>query len=175
MLSGEDMLKQADKSSVIRLGGYNRLYHAARFRRRDRSYSMNDRIPEEQLVDLGMHVRAELRLEDGEIETTEFDLVTDEQADFAAGLLGISTPLAQSILGKPAGAAVRYRSGDILEARILSVAASDPAALAEAAERRPRAARKAALDAQRASAIAFASSVNNKWGDYDPSAIEKWE
>ena len=53
-----------------------------------------------------------------------FDLVPDEKADLADGLLGLGTPLAQAIKGQTAGRAVLYNQGDIREVRILKVAYS---------------------------------------------------
>ena len=42
----------------------------------------------------GMHVEVELIGENGLSEPLAFDLVPDEQADFANGFLGAGTPLA---------------------------------------------------------------------------------
>ena len=62
-------------------------------------------MPQENpmLVALGTHVEVELIDESGASEHLAFDLVPDEQADFANGFLGAGTPLAQAIWGRTRG------------------------------------------------------------------------
>jgi hypothetical protein len=61
---------------------------------------------------------------DGEAELLAFDIVQQQAADFEAGFLSISTPLARAIVGRPAGSEVSYLMGDVVKVRILSVARS---------------------------------------------------
>ena len=62
-------------------------------------------------VALGTHVEVELIDEAGVSERLAFDLVPDEQADFANGFLGVGTPLAQAILGQTASETVVLSAG----------------------------------------------------------------
>ena len=118
---------------------------------------------------VGTHVLLELITEDSQTEQHEFDLVTDRSADFARGFLGESTPLAQAILGQPAGRTLLYQNADIRAVRILAVTPSQ--AIPEDAEaRRQESLRKVVHQSESTNAILFASSFSGKWGDYDPVA-----
>ena len=125
-------------------------------------------------VNVGYHVEIEMVARAGEGEKMAFDIVPDAMADFAAGLLGVSTPLAKALMGHAAGSEVPYEMEDIRAVRILSVRPAQEAS-AEAAEKRRAGAERAARQARRDSAISFASSFSGKWGDYDPAGMEGWE
>jgi hypothetical protein len=127
------------------------------------------------LVQLGSHVLVELLDSSGETQQLEFDLVPDESADFSRGYLGLSTPLAKTILNQPAGALIPYRQADILSVKILSLTPPASLPLADLAQQREEAARKALQQVQQTSAMIFASSFSGKWGDYDPEGITHWE
>jgi hypothetical protein len=131
--------------------------------------------PPEPLVQLGSHVLVELLDSSGETQQLEFDLVPDSSADFSRGYLGLSTPLAQAILSQPAGAVLPYQQADILQATVLSVAPPASLPLADLAQQREEAARKALQQVQQTAAMIFASSFSGKWGDYDPEGITHWE
>ena len=118
-----------------------------------------------------MHIVLELITDDGETEQHEFDLVADRSADYARGFLGESTPLAQAILGQPAGRTLLYQNADIRAVRILEVTPSQ--VIPEDAEtRRQETIRKAVHQSESTNAILFASSFSGKWGDYDPTGLE---
>ena len=136
---------------------------------------MQDSPPPGPLVRLGSHVLVELLDASGETQQLEFDLVPDQAADFSRGYLGLSTPLAQAILEKPAGVTVEYRQADILQVHILSVTSSASLPIADLTQQREEAARKALEQVQRTDAMIFASSFSGKWGDYDPDGIAHWE
>jgi hypothetical protein len=121
----------------------------------------------------GRHVELELKYETSEVERLSLDVVTDNAADFERGFLGESTPLAKAILGKPAGSVIPYRAGDIVEVRILSVSADLSAQPADLSERREEVTRKAIHHADHTSAVIYASSMNSKWGDYDPDGLKE--
>ncbi len=116
----------------------------------------------------GTHVQVELVDEAGNTEHLAFDIVPDAQADFAHGFLGISTPLAQAILGQPEGIAVPYTVGDIVQARIQSVTLDVRAPSTDAEAKRQAVLRQALAQAEQVSDMAFALAVGSKWGDYDP-------
>jgi len=126
-------------------------------------------------VQPGSHVVVELLADSGETQQLEFDLVPEGSADFSRGYLGLTTPLAQAILDQPAGVTLPYHQADILQVRIITVTDSAPLPLADLAQQREEAARKALQQVQRTDAMIFASSFSGKWGDYDPEGIAHWE
>jgi hypothetical protein len=140
--------------------------------------SMSDRPttkydPHPGLVALGTRVEVELLTAEGDSEQLAFDIVPDDAANFAAGFLGASTPLARAIMGRPAGSRVRYTAGDIVEARILTVAASERLADEDAAAGRDAATRDAVNRAEAEDTIRLALTFSSKWGDYDPEPLER--
>lgn len=130
-----------------------------------------------ELVSNGMYVEVELVSVTGENERLAFTLVTDTQADFAAGFLGEGTPLAKTILGQPVGSELPYLVDELRLVRILSAKHSDQTPATDVAARREAAIREAVSKAELTNAMIFASAVNNKWGDYDPDGLdpEKWK
>jgi len=119
-------------------------------------------------------VELELSDNSGVVDRLSVDIVSDRSADFKAGFLGESTPLARTILDQPAGRTVQYRVGDLQTVRILSVSPSQAQADENAAARRQEAIQRAVAESDRTNAILFASSFSGKWGDYDPQGIEQW-
>jgi hypothetical protein len=120
------------------------------------------------LVAIGTHVEVELIDESGAGELLAVDIVPDNQADFSSGFLGAGTPLAQAILGQPAGSVVPYKVGDILQVRILKVASKASAPPADVEAKRQAVIQKAIAQSELVSDMAFALAVGSKWGDYDP-------
>ncbi len=129
--------------------------------------------PDESLpVAVGTHVEVELIDEAGEIDRLEFDLVPDQQADFANGFLGESTPLAQAIIGQSAGSVLPYRAGDIIKVRILTVTGEGRTPSEDVAAKRQAVIQQAVAESERISDMVFALAVGSKWGDYDPGEIK---
>jgi len=120
------------------------------------------------LVAIGTHVEVELVDESGAGELLAVDIVPDSQADFSSGFLGAGTPLAQAILGQPAGSVVPYKVGDILQVRILKVASNASAPPADVEAKRQAVIQQAIAQSELVSDMAFALAVGSKWGDYDP-------
>jgi hypothetical protein len=89
-------------------------------------------------------------------------------------LIGESTPLAKAIIGHEAGAHLPYRVGDALRVHLKNITMSLNSEPVDLTDRREDTLRKAVKESDRANAIIFASSMNSKWGDYDPSGIEDW-
>jgi hypothetical protein len=116
---------------------------------------------------VGTHVEVDLVDEQGGTERMAFDLVAENAADFDRGLLGINTPLAKAIRGKPAGGSVPYVMGDIRSVRILHVRPSEVDAAPDAEARRQATLDEARRKAERTNADMFASSFSGKWGDYN--------
>jgi hypothetical protein len=132
--------------------------------------------PEPNLV--ARYTRVEIDLTDpsGECERIAFTIVPDDQADFYSGLLGESTPLAAAILGKSAGMLASYYANGMQRVKILNVAPINGAGAGEAAARRKAAVQEALTQAERTSALIYATSVDSKWGDYDADGmIEGWD
>ncbi len=123
----------------------------------------------------GRHVELELKYQTAERERLSLDVVADKSADFDHGFLGESTPLAKAIMGRQAGEVVPYRAGDIVEVRILSVSAELSAQPEDLSQRREETERKAIRRSDHTSAVIYASSMNSKWGDYDPDGLKDEE
>lgn len=121
-------------------------------------------------IDLKTRVDLELIDARGRSEALSFDLVEDSRADYYDGFLGISTPLARAILGQVAGARLAYQAGDIVEVRILAVSRSIRQA-EDRTTKRQETFRRAAAESELKDRIAVATSVDNKWGDYDPAGL----
>ncbi len=121
----------------------------------------------------GRHVELEIKYQTSETERLGLDVVADKSADFNHGFLGESTPLAKAIMGRQAGEMVPYREGDIVEVRILSVSAELSAQPEDLSQRREEAERKAIRHSDHTSAVIYASSMNSKWGDYDPDGLKE--
>jgi hypothetical protein len=123
------------------------------------------------LVSLGCCVEVELVDQAGDSERLTFDIVPDRAADFTAGFLGAGTPLAQAIMGRPAGSVVPYRVGDMAEVHILAVALSERRAAEDATKARQALTQEAVERAKLDELVQLALTVNVKWGDYDPEGI----
>lgn len=136
---------------------------------------MTETNPSPLTAATGRHVELELLYEGGELERLSLDLVADTAADFARGMLGESTPLARAIHGQAAGSAIPYCEGDALEVRVLAVSAELAGQPVDLTTRRQETERKAVRRSDQTNLIIFASAVNNKWGDYDPGAIQDEE
>jgi len=132
-----------------------------------------DAANDTDVVRVGRHVLVELVYETGEVEQLAFDVVPDRVADFASGLLGESTPLAQALLGKRPGEALAYRAGDVAAARLLAVSTSERDSYGDVAARRRAILQEAVDHSDRTNALIYAASVNNKWGDYDPVWLDE--
>ena len=122
-------------------------------------------------VAIGTHAEVELVDESGAGEILAVDIVPDSQADFSSGFLGAGTLLARAILGQLPGSVVPYRVGDILQVRILKVAANASVPPADMEAKRQAVIQKAIAQSELVSDMAFALAVGSKWGDYDPGAI----
>ena len=122
------------------------------------------------LVALDTHVEVELIDETGASERLAFDLVPDEQADFANGFLGAGTPLAQALWGKATGEVVAYRQGDVISVRVVAVTAAARVLDEDGAAIRKALIQHAVAESERISDMVFALAVGSKWGDYDPGA-----
>jgi Transcription elongation factor, GreA/GreB, C-term len=129
--------------------------------------------PAEKLkIAIGSLVDVELVSQNGEVERLAFTLVEDKQADFSDGFLGMSTPLARTILGKTAGEVIPYQTGDLKSVKILSVQPSNRVQTENVAARRQAVIRKAVDHSDYINAMIFAGSVNSKWGDYDIGKLD---
>ncbi len=130
-----------------------------------------------EIVTLNSHVEVELVSQTGGREHLAFEIVPERAADFAAGRLSETAPLARAIMGKPAGAVIPYKVGDLRQVKVLSISAPATKTDTEAAA----AERDAKLDQARSQAelgnmISFALTFDSKWGDYDPEEIAaKWD
>ena len=134
-------------------------------------------MPETQKVRPGCLVDVELLSRAGESERLSFTLVEDDKADFDAGFLGLSTPLAKTILGKFAGQSLPYNVGDLKSVKIISVQASGQTQTEDVAARRQATLDKAIKHSDYVNAMIFAGAFNSKWGDYDIDKLDpsQWD
>ena len=95
----------------------------------------------------------------------------EEQADYYAGFLGVCTPLAQALIGHSAGSVIEYQAGDVRKVEILSVMPATKQDATDRAALREEVIRKAVAESELKNRIAVATSVDNKWGDYDPADL----
>ena len=127
-------------------------------------------------VAVGTHVEVELVTASGESEHMAFDIVPDSDADFAAGFLGVGTPLAQAIVGQYAGSRVPYTAADVVQVRVLAVASSVHAPAEDAAAKRQAVIREAVSRSDLEDTLRLALTVDVKWGDYDPDGLKaNWD
>lgn len=129
--------------------------------------------PPPGLVALGSRVEVELISRDGGRESLAFDIVPEQAADFDAGFLALTAPLARAIVGRPAGAEVPYRMGDIVRVRVVAVERSQRRAEADAAAAREATTREAVERAKADETIQLALTFSSKWGDYDLSHLDR--
>ncbi len=128
-------------------------------------------------VQPGSCVAIKLLSRSGETEHLEFDIVPDEHADYQAGFLGVSTPLAKAILGEKAGITVPYFTDELMAVEILSIRESTRTPAADAVVRRDAAVKNAKDQIEFTNAVLFAASVDTKWGSYDADGLdyETWK
>ena len=125
-------------------------------------------------VGVGVQVEVEL-FSVGGSERLSFHIVRENAADFDAGLLSVTTPLAQALLGKRAGREIAYARGDIRRVRILRVTPGSMLISGDAAGRRQAITAQALDEVARTNAEIFAASYTSKWGGYDASDREQVE
>ena len=127
-------------------------------------------------VQPGYCVSIKLLYRSGESEHLEFDVVSDEQSDYQAGFLGVSTPFAKAILGEKAGITVPYFTDELMAIEILNISESTRVA-ADTAVQRDNAVQNAKDQIEFTNAVLFAASVDTKWGSYDADGLdyEKWK
>ena len=127
-------------------------------------------------VQPGYCVAIKLLYRSGKSEHMEFDLVPDEQSDYQAGFIGVSTPFSKAILGEKAGITVPYFTDELMAIEILSIRESTRTA-ADTAVQRDSAVKSAKDQIEFTNAVLFAASVDTKWGSYDADGLdyEKWK
>ncbi len=121
----------------------------------------------------GCQVEVELAGRSSPPERLTFTLVEDSQADFEAGFLGLSTPLAKTLLGKLAGQTLPYRVGDLQSVKILSVQAQGREQTEDVSARRQAVIDQAVKHSDSVNAMIFAGAVNSKWGEYDFGKLDQ--
>ena len=131
--------------------------------------------PQINLIAVGCHVEVNLLDREGKKIRLSFEIVPDESADFEHGFLGVSTPIAKTLLGEKEGYTIPYLRDDILAIEILSVTQSMTKPPGDAKEKRQARLNKTIQEVERTNAVVFASSFTGKWGDYDPDSLPKEE
>ena len=121
---------------------------------------------------LGTCVVLKLLSRNGESEHLEFDLVPDDQADYVSGFLGVSTPLAQAILGEKTGGTIPYFTDELMGVEIISIRVSTRTQEKNIASQREAALNEAKEQIEFTNAVLFAASVDTKWGEYDADGLD---
>jgi transcription elongation GreA/GreB family factor len=124
-------------------------------------------------ISVGCQVEVDLLDRAGKRERFSFVIVQDEEADFAHGYLGESTPLAKALLGEKTGTIVPYLKDDIHSIEILAVNKPTNKPTEDAAKKRKAKMEETIREVEDTNAMIFASSFSGKWGDYDPDSIPK--
>jgi hypothetical protein len=103
--------------------------------------------------------------------------VPDELADYQAGFLGASTPLAQAILGERIGVTIPYFTEELMAVEILAIRESTRKTGGEATSQREATLQDAKDQIEFTNAVLFAASVDTKWGEYDADGLdyEEWK
>lgn len=137
---------------------------------------MSETIPELR-VRIGCCVVIKLVYRSGESERLELDIVQDQQADYQAGFLGASTPLAKAILDEKSGITVPYFTDELMAVEIISIRESSRKPDTDAAARRDAVLKNAKDQIEFTNAVLFAASVDTKWGEYDADGLdyESWK
>ena len=121
---------------------------------------------------LGTCIVLKLLSRNGESEPLEFDLVPDNQADYVSGFLGVSTPLAQAILGEKTGVTIPYFTDELMGVEIISIRVSTRTQEKNIASQREAALNEAKEQIEFTNAVLFAASVDTKWGEYDADGLD---
>jgi hypothetical protein len=104
------------------------------------------------------------------------DIISDDCADFENGFLGISTPLAKTILGETSGYLIPYFTQDLQAVQILSIKQSTRKPGSKIPSSRKKTIREILNQIEYRDAVLFSSSSNTKWGSYDADGLDysKW-
>jgi len=129
-------------------------------------------ISDDSRARLGCQVELELISRSGERVRLEFDLVSDEQADYQAGFLGANSPLAQAILGEKIGVTIPYFTEELMAVEILSIQESTRTPEIDTASQREATLKDAQDQIEFTNAVLFAASVDTKWGEYDADGLD---
>jgi Transcription elongation factor, GreA/GreB, C-term. len=118
---------------------------------------------------IALHCRVLVELVDstGGVERREFTIVPGKLADFKSGLLDENTPLGHALMGHGSGETIPYQAGDLVEVRILAVAAGKGSLSSDAAEERRADVQKAVAQSEITNQMIFSTASGSKWGDYD--------
>lgn len=124
----------------------------------------------------GDHIRLELHYRSGTYEELEFDLVPDELAGTEQGLLGLSTPLANSLLNEKVGILIPYFTEEIMALKILEITPGTKSFISKIDSHRENTMEEIKAQIEFREAQLFAASGNSKWGSYDPDGLcyETW-
>ncbi len=130
-----------------------------------------------ETVQIGCNLHIELLYRSGNKEQLTFDLVLDEQADIENGFLGISTPLAQALIGEKCGYLIPYFTHEIKAIVILSINKADRKLGEEKSKSRRKSIHEILNQIEYRDAVLFASSTDTKWGSYDADVLDykRWK
>jgi len=128
-------------------------------------------------VQSGCCVEIEMIYRSGNREPLIFDLVSDEQADFENGFIGVSTPLANALIGESCGYVIPYFTPEFLAIQIISIQKSSRTPETNKYLSRKESIEETLEQIEFRDAVLFASSTGTKWGSYDADGLDfsKWK
>jgi hypothetical protein len=139
----------------------------------------NEYSPDSDLITqivIGSQVSVELVDDRGDAENLSITIVPDEEANFVEGRIGEGTPFAKALLGHKAGDVVSYAREGIRSLKIVRVRYQEYVADPDLAARRNEVIRQAVRKSDQTEAAHLSLTVDQKWGDTDPAALENgWE
>jgi hypothetical protein len=129
------------------------------------------------IVKIGTQIELELIYRSDHKELLTIDLVPDSQSDIENGYLGISTPLAKTILGEIPGITVPYFTTELQAVKILDIQKTTRYPDTSISSRRGKTIQNTLDEIEFRNAILFASSTDTKWGSYDAEGVDfnKWK
>lgn len=127
-------------------------------------------------VILGCCVELDFIYRTGNRQRIKVELVPDDKADFERGFLGISTPLAQTLLGEGPGYLIPYFTEEFQAIQIILIEKSSLGADHQSSARK-KVIQETLEQIEFRDAVLFASSTSTKWGSYDADGLDysKWK
>lgn len=127
-------------------------------------------MEKDRIIEVGDEVGFELILRNGSKEQLIFTIVEDNYSDVEKGYLSNHSPIAVLLLGEKVGSIIPYFTDETIGIEILSLRNSTHPPSEITHQRRKRMG-EIFNQIEFRDAVLFASSVNTKWGNYDPDAL----
>ena len=127
----------------------------------------------DRYIEIGDEVEFELILRNGRKEKRIFTIVDNEFSDIEKGFLSNHSPIAILLVGEKVGSVIPYFKDETKGIEILSIRKPDHLPTRIPHQHRISI-RQILKQIELRDAILFASSVDTKWGSYDPDSISTY-